>query len=214
MDNENQRPHSLHSKNIPFLINTLKEIEEENSSVSSYSSEPRKDIESPKKIENDNLTIVSDLKKSDTKDRGAKSSVVFSEREFSLFEKQRTLSRRLLSFYNGKPRTEQALERITDPFYTCDKTLKVAVNKDTGHRREGLEEVQLINTLEIKTFKSMFMTILQIINSIIRYTIVQFPYCIRVLGLIYGPIIISTIAIMSIYSVYMLIKIKNYTNKR
>jgi amino acid permease len=76
------------------------------------------------------------------------------------------------------------------------------------------EGVELVNTLELKTFKSMFMTILQIINSIIRYTIVQFPFCIKTLGLVYGPLIISLVGVMSIFSIYMLIEVKQATSKK
>jgi len=68
--------------------------------------------------------------------------------------------------------------------------------------------------MELRTFKSLFMTILQIINCIIRYTIVQFPFCIKWLGLVYGPIIISIIGAMSIFSIYMLIKVKQFTGEK
>jgi len=74
--------------------------------------------------------------------------------------------------------------------------------------------VTLANTLEVRTFKSLFMTILQIINCIIRYTIVQFPYCIRYLGIVYGPIIISVIGAMSIFSIYMLINVHQITGEK
>lgn len=79
--------------------------------------------------------------------------------------------------------------------------------------KNAVVDIKLANTLQIKTFDSLFMTILQIINCIIRYTIVQFPFCIRVLGLIYGPIIICIIGSMSIFSVYMLIKVRESTNE-
>ncbi len=70
------------------------------------------------------------------------------------------------------------------------------------------------NVLELRTFKSWFMTILSIINCIIRYTIVQFPFCMKSLGLFYGPIITCVIGLMSIFSVYMLIKVKEKTGEK
>ncbi len=80
-------------------------------------------------------------------------------------------------------------------------------------KTEKVVDIKLANTLELKTFNSLFMTILQIINCIIRYTIVQFPFCIKTLGLIYGPIVISIVGSMSIFSVYMLIKVRENTNE-
>lgn len=197
---------------------SLKPIEEEASiSPQSYSSYIEKifDKESSDFIH----PIISDKlnKNLVSKDnKSVKLSSELIEREL-LYVRDSTKVRLNLSFYNGKPQTAEAIERMTDPFYICEKTIKlpttyVADGCNTGKNKGG--EIRLINTLEIKSFTSMFMTILQIINSIIRYTIVQFPYCIRVLGLIYGPIIISVIGIMSIYSIYMLIEIKNYTQKK
>ena len=61
---------------------------------------------------------------------------------------------------------------------------------------------------------SMFMIIIQIVNCIIKYTIVQFPFIINVLGMIWGPIIITLIGCTSIYSVYMLIVVKMCTREK
>lgn len=58
------------------------------------------------------------------------------------------------------------------------------------------------------------MTILSIINCVIRYTIVQFPFCMKSLGLIYGPIITCIIGAMTIFSVYMLIKVQEKTQEK
>jgi len=69
-------------------------------------------------------------------------------------------------------------------------------------------------TLELRTFQSWFTTILSIINCIIRYTIIQFPFCMKSLGLLYGPIITTIIGLLSIFSVYMLIKVKEKTGEK
>ena len=75
-------------------------------------------------------------------------------------------------------------------------------------------DITFVNALEIKTFKSLFMVILQVINCIIRYTIVQFPFCIKILGLIYGPILIFVFGCASIYSVFMVIRVKEITGEK
>lgn len=91
--------------------------------------------------------------------------------------------------------------------------LKVNINfKSVG--KNAIVDIELSTTIEIQTFKSLFMTIIQIINCIIKYTIVQFPFCFKVLGLVYGPIVIGVIGLLSIYSVYMLLKVKEATGER
>ncbi len=69
-------------------------------------------------------------------------------------------------------------------------------------------DFHFVNKFEIRTFKSLFMTVLQLINCIIRYTIVQIPFCIKVLGLVYGPATIVIVGCISIYSVWLLISVK------
>jgi hypothetical protein len=81
-------------------------------------------------------------------------------------------------------------------------------------RKNAVVDIKLANTMEVRIFKSLFVTILQIINCIIRYTIIQFPFCIKILGLLYGPLIIGIIGLMSIFSVFMLITVKESTNEK
>lgn len=69
------------------------------------------------------------------------------------------------------------------------------------------------NQLEINVFDSIIMTILQIINCIIKYTLVQIAFCIKVLGLGTGSIVIGVIALMSIYSVHMLMQVHKVTKE-
>jgi hypothetical protein len=48
-----------------------------------------------------------------------------SNGEFAdVFKRSHTMiSRKKVSFYNGKPKTEDAIDKIIDPFYSCDKTV-------------------------------------------------------------------------------------------
>lgn len=75
-------------------------------------------------------------------------------------------------------------------------------------------DFKMVNKVEIITFTSLFMTVLQIINCIIRYTIIQIPLCFKVLGLVYAPLTICIIGLMAVFSVYMLIKVKESTGEK
>jgi hypothetical protein len=148
--------------------------------------------------------------------------------------------KRVSFFKAGKPRDEEDILKIESPFYasstttvikrmaTSNKNVNQYEKKSTrnlankpnsneqsqmqlGARRNALVDVKLANKMEVRHFKSLFMTILQIINTIIRYTIVQFPFVIKTLGLIYGPIAIFIVGCLSLFSVYMLIKVKQHT---
>jgi hypothetical protein len=211
MESEKYKAQSLNTFQSLNRLNSLPEIKEEDPSEVLDNKAQKFLPYNNRKIN----THLSDIPiPLETRER-IKNTNSITDSEYEKIEKNRGQSRKLLSFYNGKPRTTEAIERMTDPFYTCDKIVNTVQPSSPDKKGNNYgNEIELINTLELKTFKSMFMTILQIINSIIRYTLVQFPYCIRVLGLVYGPIIISIIGIMSIYSVYMLIEIKNYTNKK
>lgn len=144
----------------------------------------------------------------------------------------------------NKPRDEEDILRMESPFYKVDSkntailkkayTKKMEVSymsdkndKSVNHKSVALNRTEtkykdlnsmidfkMVNKLEIRTFESLFMTVLQIINCIIRYTIIQIPYCMKVLGLVYGPLAISIIGLMSVFSVYMLIKVKEATGER
>lgn len=74
-------------------------------------------------------------------------------------------------------------------------------------------DIERGNTLQLKTFNSLLMTIFEIINCIIRYTVVEFPFIVKTLGLVYGPLIIAFIGAMSIVSIHMLIKVKQSTGE-
>jgi hypothetical protein len=122
-------------------------------------------------------------------------------------------------------RSSTTMENKNKSYLTQDSSIKKSQTiKPSDHKekpskklfkigKNAVVDINITNTLQIRTFSSLFMTILQIINCIIRYTIVQFPFCIKTLGLIYGPIIISIIGSMSIFSVYLLIRVKECTNE-
>jgi hypothetical protein len=72
----------------------------------------------------------------------------------------------------------------------------------------------LLNTVQVKTLGSLLMTIIQIVNCNIKYTVVQIPFCLKILGLFYGSMAIGLVGLMSIFSVYMLIVVKETTGEQ
>jgi hypothetical protein len=110
---------------------TLRRIEEEddNNSIDSNKSDR---FSTPFKlktgeVEKDKDSVITpDISKKNV-------SSFHSNFEISNFSKSRNTMRRMNSIYNGRPRSEKAIDRIIDPFYTCDKTIirhDVQVTKD------------------------------------------------------------------------------------
>jgi len=75
---------------------------------------------------------------------------------------------------------------------------------------------KLINKpiFEIEMFDSLYKTIFQIINVIIKYSLVQIAYCIKVLGLFWGPLAILLISFLSLVSLHLLLVLHKRTGER
>lgn len=67
---------------------------------------------------------------------------------------------------------------------------------------------------EIEMFDSLYKTIFQIINVIIKYSLVQIAYCIKVLGLVWGPLAILLISFLSLVSLHLLLVLHKRTGER
>lgn len=67
---------------------------------------------------------------------------------------------------------------------------------------------------EIEMFDSLYKTIFQIINVIIKYSLVQIAYCIKVLGLFWGPLAILLISFLSLVSLHLLLVLHKRTGER
>jgi hypothetical protein len=122
----------------------------------------------------------------------------------------RPASRSIVSFKNGVPQSLDDIERLESPLYHVSS--RNVVNPDKlGYivfTLENKKEETVHHTIET-SFNSNVHTILQTVNCIIRYTVVQFPFCFKVLGLIYGSGIITFIAAMCMYSMYLIVQIYN-----
>ena len=89
------------------------------------------------------------------------------------------------------------------------ETVNYKRQRETEQKRQRpiIRDDEMEGTMEIKTFNSNLETIFQVINSIIRYSVVQLPFCFKILGIINGSGIISLIGLMSIYSVILMVEI-------
>ena len=67
---------------------------------------------------------------------------------------------------------------------------------------------------EVEVADSVGMTILQVINCMVKANLVQIAMCIKELGLIWGPITIITIGIMCLISLYLLLEVNKATGQR
>ena len=67
---------------------------------------------------------------------------------------------------------------------------------------------------EIEVFDSLFKTILQIINVIIKYSLVQIAYCMKVLGIFWGPLTLVSISLLSLLSLHILLEVHKRTGER
>ena len=108
--------------------------------------------------------------------------------------------------------SEHPLIRESEPLTKDVMSAQDELNDSQSTELEE-EQTDLGNKLEINVIDSIVMTVLQIINCIIKYTLVQIAFCIKVLGLEFGVAVIGIIAIMSIYSVHMLMSVHKITKQ-
>jgi hypothetical protein len=99
-------------------------------------------------------------------------------------------------FKRGNPNNECEILRELSQFYKVEKST-IIKNEDLIHDDLIHPKTQDIfqmkkgpsifkyNKIQIHKFKFYILIILQFINIIIRYTLIQFPFCIKTLGLVY-----------------------------
>ena len=70
------------------------------------------------------------------------------------------------------------------------------------------------NEFEVEVVDSVWMTVLQILNCMIKANLVQIAISMKELGLIWGPITICLIAIMSLISLNLILEVNKMTGQR
>ena len=112
----------------------LKKIEENNSENSNSDNEspfesPLKTTES--KLQPSRESIVDYSIKQNTNSK-------FESEDFeNITITQSYKQRKTLSFYNGRPQNEEAIEKITDPFYKCDKLIRKQTTMNNVSNTKG-----------------------------------------------------------------------------
>ena len=69
-------------------------------------------------------------------------------------------------------------------------------------------------TFEVEVIDSVWLTVLQVINCMIKANLVQIAISMKELGLIFGPIAICTIALMSLVSLALILEVNQMTGQR
>lgn len=90
-----------------------------------------------------------------------------------------------------------------------DRTDEVVIQTyEDGKPKEMIVEIQTVS------FLSMMSTFIHICNCIIRYTVLEIPKCFHYLGVFNACSFIILIGVMSIISVYFLLKAHQRTNDK
>ena len=75
-------------------------------------------------------------------------------------------------------------------------------------------DLEYNNVFEVEVVDSVWMTVLQVINCMIKANLVQIAISMKELGLIWGPITICLIAIMSLISLNLILEVNKMTGQR
>ena len=74
-------------------------------------------------------------------------------------------------------------------------------------------ETEILSPFELEIVNNIIMIILQIMNCIIKSSLVQMAYCIKVLGIIYGVGGIILVSIFSLISLHLLLIVQKISNE-
>ena len=88
----------------------------------------------------------------------------------------------------------------------------IDVYRPSALSRDGIELEE--NTFEFEVMNSVGMTVLQVINCMIKVNLVQIAISMKELGLILGPITICLIALMSLISLNLILEVNKKSGQR
>ena len=124
-----------------------------------------------------------------------------------------------------KTETEQIKEAIEDEEDESEEKEKEEKDKGKGKTYIDLARTSFLSrnsidfeeddyTFEVEVVDSVAMTVLQVINCMIKANLVQIATSMKSLGLIWGPITICLIAIMSLISLNLILEVNRMTGIR
>ena len=94
-----------------------------------------------------------------------------------------------------------------------DNDVFINVTRTSFISRDSID-LEINNEFEVEIFDSVWMTVLQILNCMIKANLVQIAISMKELGLFWGPITICLIAIMSLISLNLILEVNKTTGQR
>jgi len=138
------------------------------------------------------------------------------------FPQDKRVSQQLVRQSKNFVRSRTSLYKPSIKEYTSDQVKKYSL-ENQEEITEKIQDLVLNNNIEeyeevvikfhSQTFKTIIFAIGQTVNSIIRYTFFNIPWCIASLGMFYGVLVTFLIGFMSMMSTYMLMKAHKATNE-
>ena len=165
-----------------------------------------------------------------TKTKKKKNDYFFKEkpRTYNIKEKSRKVSSKSLKRIDSEGEKN---EELTEKAYKAEKDnveIKEKNEEEEDDDEEGLAFIDISRpsflsrdsieleetTFEVEVVDSVTMTILQVINCMIKANLVQIAISMKELGLIWGPITICLIACMSLISLNLILEVNKMTGQR
>ena len=165
-----------------------------------------------------------------TKTKKKKNDYFFKEkpRTYNIKEKSRKVSSKSLKRIDSEGEKN---EELTEKAYKAEKDnieIKEKNEEEEDDDEEGLAFIDISRpsflsrdsieleetTFEVEVVDSVTMTILQVINCMIKANLVQIAISMKELGLIWGPITICLIALMSLISLNLILEVNKMTGQR
>ena len=164
------------------------------------------------------------------KTKKKKNDYYFKEKPktYNIKEKSRKLSAKSLKNLDN---IEEKNEEITKKGHKTEQDSTEIQEKNEEDEDDGYEGLAFIDisrpsfisrdsieleetTFEVEVVDSVTMTILQVINCMIKANLVQIAISMKELGLFWGPITISLIAFMSLISLNLILEVNKMTGQR
>jgi len=171
-------------------------------------------VSKPNAFDNQRISGYSRRKKRKKKNNfifDKKKTVIEQKVQQNIDDEERRISN--LKIEDDKIDKEEPEEKNKDEI-NVDKVDKEFVidNRQSFLSRNSIDLEQ--ETFEIEVIDSVWLTVLQVINCMIKANLVQIAISMKELGLIFGPIAICTIALMSLISLNLILEVNQMTGQR
>ena len=112
---------------------------------------------------------------------------------------------------------KETIKKEEDEEEECDdddeENVFIDVSRPSFISRNSID-LEYNNEFEVEVVDSVAMTVLQVINCMIKANLVQIALCMKELGLIWGPITIILIALMTLISLNLILEVNKLTGQK